>query len=196
LNPHDKNREEERKLISLCQEGDKIAFERLYHHYCKDVFTMAIRMVNSEDIAEEVTQEVFISVFKDIRKFQFQSAFTTWLYSIVYRRAADQFRKIRKYKDNTVSFVQNDENSNFFEIRDKGATPGEIAVEKERIRYIGKAIASLSPKQRAIMVLRYNNNLSYEEIALVLKCRIGTVKSRLNRAHKTMEAKLDLLKLV
>ncbi len=77
LEPQDPQRLDEQKLIVLCQEGDRVAFERLYRRYEKDVYTMAIRMVHSEEIAEEVTQEVFISVYKDIQKFQFQSAFTT-----------------------------------------------------------------------------------------------------------------------
>jgi RNA polymerase sigma-70 factor, ECF subfamily len=182
---------DDKNLILLCQEGDRIAFERLFRLYSKDVYSMALRMVHSEELAEEVTQEVFISVYKDIQKFQFQSAFTTWLYRIVYRRAADQFRKIKKHKDHTVPFILDEQKNTVLEVMDGGAIPSDLAIENERNRTIEKAIASLSPKQRTIMILRYVQNLSYEEIAQILRCRIGTVKSRLNRAHKTMEEKLD-----
>lgn len=156
---------------------------------------MALRMVHSEELAEEVTQEVFISVYKDIQRFQFQSAFTTWLYRIVYRRAADQFRKIKKHRDHTVPFLLDEQKNLVLEVMDGSANPSDLAIENERIRMIENAIASLSPKQRAIMILRYIQNLSYEEIARILRCRIGTVKSRLNRAHKTMEEKLDILEM-
>lgn len=180
-----------KNLILLCQKGDRAAFERLFRLYAKDVYSMALRMAHSEELAEEVTQEVFISVYKDIQKFQFQSAFTTWLYRIVYRRAADQFRKIKKDKDHTVPFILDEQKNTLLEVVDNGAIPSDLAIENERNRTIEKAIASLSPKQRTIMILRYIQNLSYEEIAQILRCRIGTVKSRLNRAHKTMEEKLD-----
>lgn len=184
---------EDERLIRLCQEGDIQAFERLYKRYSKDVYTMALRMVCSKDLAEEVTQEVFISVYKNIGKFQFQSAFTTWLYRIVYRRAADLFRKIGKYKDKEVLFAQNEQSNPVNEIRDLNENPSDRLLEKERNEQIEAAMNSLSPKQRAIMILRYVQNLSYEEIGEVLGCRIGTVKSRLNRAHKTMEKKLNQL---
>ncbi len=189
----DPQRREETQLISLCQKGDRAAFERLYHRYARDVFTMALRMVNSQELAEEVTQEVFISVYKNIKNFQFQSAFTTWLYRIVYRRAADQFRKLKKYQEKTVLYSGEEDNPAILEVRDPGDNPSENALKRERNRMIEQAIAELSPKQRAIMVLRYIQQLSYEEIADILGCRIGTVKSRLNRAHKTMETKLNEL---
>jgi len=193
LEPLNSLLEDEIKLIALCQEGDKIAFERLYRRYVKDVYTMAFHMVHSETMAEEVTQEVFISVFKDIQKFQFQSAFTTWLYRIVYRRAADQFRKNRKHREHTISLTNSERQAVVNELRDTEANPFEKAVEREKAQMLENTIASLSPKQRAIMILRYINNRSYEEIAQILRCRIGTVKPRLNRAHKTMLEKLDQL---
>lgn len=175
----------ERRLIELCQTGDLAAFERLYQAYSQDVYNMALRIVLSEEIAEEVTQEVFISIYKDIRRFQFQSAFTTWLYRIVYRRAADYFRKMKKHQkkvslgwDETGDIVEN--------LKDSGLTPFERVAENEKQDHIEKIIQSLSPKHRTIIVLRYVNQYSYEEIAEILSCRIGTVKSRLNRAHKLL----------
>ncbi|MGC9326188.1 MAG: RNA polymerase sigma factor [Candidatus Hinthialibacter sp.] len=186
-------RNDENDLIRLCQVGDRAAFERLYRRYAKDVFTMAMRIVRSTELAEEVTQEVFISLYRDIQKFQFQSAFTTWLYRIVYRRAADQFRKIRKHKDHTIPLMSDDERGAGYEAVETGADPVDRAIENEQREMLEKAMDSLTPKQRAIMVLRYTHHLSYEEIAEVLRCRIGTVKSRLNRAHKMMEEKLNQL---
>ena len=111
----------------------------------------------------------------------------------MYRRAADQFRKLKKYQEKTVSYSGEEDNPAILEVRDPGDNPSENALKRERNRMIEQAIAELSPKQRAIMVLRYIQQLSYEEIAEILGCRIGTVKSRLNRAHKTMETKLNEL---
>ena len=183
------------RIIELCQQGDYVAFERLYRIYSRDVYSMALRMVSSPDIAEEVTQEVFISVYKNIQRFQFQSAFTTWLYRIVYRRTADYFRKTKKFTMNRISIQDEESEDLIAELKDTQPGPLERALEKEKISQIEKTIEELSSKQRIIVILRYIKHCSYEEIAKVLNCRIGTVKSRLNRAHKTLEellAKIDL----
>jgi len=184
--------EEDHRLIALCQDGDRAAFERLYRRYAKDVFNMALRMAGSAEIAEEVVQETFISVFRDIRRFQFQSAFTTWLYRIVLRRAADYFRKHKKHIDKTISIFQNSPDELPYEFQDGNPTPAEQARENERKRVLEGAIASLSVKQKKIVILRYIHHLSYEEIAELLQCRLGTVKSRLNRAHKSLEQALKI----
>ena len=183
-----KETDSDRDLIRLCQEGDLKAFERLYRRYSRDVFTMALRMSGSSEIAEEVTQEVFISVYKNIHRFQFQSAFTTWLYRIVMRRSADYFRKNKKHQENTLSYgdLVNEEESPA-EFKDTSSTPYLEAVDREREKIIEESILSLNKKQRSVLLLRYVNHLAYEEIATVLRCQIGTVKSRLNRAHKALE---------
>lgn len=183
--------DDDRKLIELCQSGDRIAFERLYNRFAKDVYSMAFRMVGSHEIAEEIIQEVFISVYRDIKRFQFQSAFTTWLYRIVLRRSADYFRKHRKYFNQTVSIYSKNTDETDIEIEDGNRTPEEWAFSSEKEQLLEKAILSLSEKQRKIVILRYIHHLSYEDIAEILNCRLGTVKSRLNRAHKALEKKLE-----
>ena len=175
------NRNEERHLIQECQKGDQLAFERLYQKYSRDVYTMALRMTGSEEIAEEVTQEVFISIYKNIKRFQFQSAFTTWIYRIVMRRAADYFRKNRKHQGKLISLYDNNNQDQPMEIRDPTQNPAEEAVQREKANRIEQAILGLQDKQRDILILRYVNQPSHEEIAQILRCRIGTVKSRLNR---------------
>lgn len=184
-----------RHIIEQCQQGDLVAFERLYKLFSRDVYTMALRMVNSPEVAEDVTQEVFISVYKNIQRFQFQSAFTTWLYRIIFRRAADYFRKAKKFSQNRISIQDEDSEDLISELKDTQPSPLERVSEKEKDEQVEKTIDALSPKQRVIVILRYSKHCSYEEIAKILNCRIGTVKSRLNRAHKTLEellSKMDL----
>lgn len=183
-------RDDERALIERCQAGDRVAFERLYRTYVKDVYSMAMRMSGSPDIAEEVTQEVFISVYKNIGRFQFQSAFTTWLYRIVSRRAADFFRK-RKRHERAAPLASAGEEGREWEIEDEGPGPQERAADAEKEKLIGQAIQTLPPKFSGILLLRYNHHMSYEEIAEALGCRIGTVKSRLNRAHKVLQERIQ-----
>lgn len=178
-------------LIAQAKTGDLDAFEAIYKHFSRDVYTMAMRMVNSPDIAEEVSQEVFISVYKNIHRFEFQSAFTTWLYRITARRVADYFRKNKKHFTNTVPMPNMGEGSNqVFEAEDPKPGPAETAMQSEKKEIIEKAIHTLNPKHSSILFLRYGKMLSYEEISDILQCRIGTVKSRLNRAHKILEEKV------
>jgi len=179
----------DRRLIIRCQKGDRTAFEQLYKRYASDVFSMSLRMVNSEDIAEEVTQETFISIYKNIGRFQFQSAFTTWVYRIVIRRVADYFRKNKKHHKKTVP-LHSHSGENIYHLEEPGPSPMRHAQENEREQKIQNAIHQLNEKQRTILILRYMNHLQYEEIAEILGCRVGTVKSRLNRAHKSLESLL------
>ena len=187
---------EERQIIIRCQKGDKLAFEQLYKRYSSDVYSMAIRMTGSEDIAEEVTQESFISIYKYINRFQFQSAFTTWIYRIVMRRTADYFRKTKKHSGKTISLFQTNKNESFvIDVADPDPDPAKKADQNERVKSIENAILKLKDKQKTILILRYVNQLQYEEIAEILGCRVGTVKSRLNRAHRSLEEALSNIEL-
>ena len=182
--------DEEHEVIRACQAGDETAFEQLYRLYSGQVFSIAMRVTGSEPEAEEVTQEVFVSVYKNIHRFEFQSAFSTWLYRIVVRRAADSFRKVKKHIINRIS-MDSDEHAPVYSLADKGHTPREALVDSQNENTLERAVQKLGTKHRTIVVLRYVQDLSYEEIAQVLECRIGTVKSRLNRAHKLLKQHLE-----
>ena len=182
--------DEERDVIRACQAGDDFAFERLYRLYSGQVFSIAMRLTGSQPEAEEVTQEVFVSVYKNIHRFEFQSAFSTWLYRIVVRRAADSFRKVKKHIINRIS-MDSDEHAPVYSLADKGRTPHEALVDSQSENTLERAIQKLGAKHRTIVVLRYVQDLSYEDIAQVLEFRIGAVKSRLNRAHKLLKQHLE-----
>ncbi len=181
----------EREWIRLCQEGSREAFNFLFNRYYRDVYSMAFRMVNKPEVAEEITQEVFLSIYRDINKFQFQSAFTTWVYRIVHRRTVDYFRKNKQYSQKIFSIFQRNEEDQEFEVEDRQPGPLDQTHEKEKEAIVEKAIQSLNEKQREIIILRYVHQLSYEEIAEIMRCRLGTVKSGLNRAHKSLQQMLD-----
>lgn len=188
-----RNSPEERKLIEACQTGDQTAFEQLYRNYSRDVFSLAYRLTGSSQDAEEITQEVFVSVYRNLGRFQFQSAFSTWLYRIVVRRAADAFRKIKKVWARRVPLETDEPGGPIAYLSDDRETPRDAMQESSREQQIERAIAELGEKHRAIIILRYIHDMSYEEIADILECRLGTVKSRLNRAHRLLhKALMDL----
>ena len=180
----------ERQIIEACQAGDEAAFEQLYRLYSGQVFSIAMRLTGSQTDAEEVTQEAFVSVYKNIHRFEFQSAFSTWLYRIVVRRAADSFRKVKKHIINRIS-MDSDDHAPTHTLTDNGQSPQDALLESHKENTLEKAVQKLGAKHRTIVVLRYVQDLSYEEIAQVLECRIGTVKSRLNRAHKLLKQILE-----
>ncbi len=177
-------------MIRACQAGDEAAFEQLYRLFSGQVFSIAMRLTSSQPEAEEITQEVFVSVYKNIHRFEFQSAFSTWLYRIVVRRAADSFRKVKKHIINRIS-IDSDEHAPVYSLADSGLTPHEALIDSQNQHTLERAIQKLGGKHKTIVVLRYVQELSYEEIAQVLECRIGTVKSRLNRAHRLLKQILD-----
>lgn len=181
---------EERDLILACQAGDREAFERLYRRHARDVYSLALRMARNAPDAEEITQEVFLSVFRTIGGFRFDSAFSTWLYRIVMRRAADLFRKKKRSDDKNVSIEPHYPDGTELPLTATDANPREEAVEAQRQEKLEEAIGTLSESYRSILVLRYIHHQSYDEIAEILGCRLGTVKSRLNRAHKLLETAL------
>lgn len=165
------------------------AFELIYKKYKDKVFNTAYRIVGDQYFAADITQEVFFTVFKKAEKIRFRSSFKNWLYRVTINFSIDKKRK-GFTKKATFSFEDFDkvpENRSFELIDRKSASPEELFGEQEFEGKVQEAIGKLSPKLRAAITLRYNQELSYSEIGKTLKCSVGTVKSRLNRAHRALQ---------
>ncbi len=175
---------EDDELIKLCQNGDKTAFEMLFRKYNKLVYGIAYRMTNNKEDALDLTQDIFLNVYQNIHKFKFKSTFSTWLYRISVNMCIDELRKWKKY--NNVSDTEFPH-----QIQADERTPEDYAISKERERLVKEAISSLNEKDRAIIVLRDMEGLSYNEIADVLKCSLGRVKSRIHEARKKLKMFLE-----
>ncbi len=179
----------ERELIKKSQKGDIESFEKLISSYQKKVFNIAFGMMRNHDDAYDISQEVFIRVFKSIRKFKGQSSFSTWLYRITTNACLDELRR-RKNNKNIISIdqeIQLEEGEVFRQIEDDGPTP-ELAAERNELReIIGEAISQLSDEHKEVIVLRDIQGFSYDDIADIIKCPQGTVKSRINRARRTLK---------
>ena len=175
----------EQDLLAECRNGDRRAFELLYEAHQKRVFSVALNFFGGNAAAaEDVAQQVFLKIFNKIGDFRAASEFTTWIYRITVNACIDEQRKTRKF----FSI------ENFFgEFRVK-KTEVEKFDEREVSGEVQKAIGELKPKFRLPILLKYSEGLSYEEIAKVLDCSIGTISSRLNRGHKMLAQKLQHLK--
>ena len=175
----------EQDLLAECRNGSRKAFELLYQANQRRVFSVALNFFGGKkQIAEDITQQVFLKIFNKITDFRGQSELTTWIYRMTVNACIDEQRKTRRF----FSI------ENFFgEFRTR-KTPDEKLERKEISDEVQKAIATLKPKFRLPILLKYSEGLSYQEIAEILDCSMGTIASRLNRGHKMLAQKLAHLK--
>lgn len=170
---------DQENIIARARRGDADAFEQLVIAYRDQVFRLALRMCGNEADADEVAQEAFLSAWKALPNFRGDSRFSTWLYQLTSHAAIDLMRREKR------QIAAED-------ITDVGAPdpapgPQQQAEQSETRQAVRDAMAQLSPEYRQIVVLRFLQELSYEEIGAVLKLPPGTVKSRLNRAKSQLK---------
>lgn len=177
------------ELIQLFQNGQEHAFNELVLRYQEKVYWVARRFVNDHDNADDVVQEVFTKAYEALRGFRGEATLYTWLYRITVNVALNFVRR-QRVKD----FFRIDE---LFEVEgDAAENPDAILEQKEQRTLIEQAIERLPEKQKAVFILRYYDELPYEEIAKILKTSVGGLKANyfhavkkigeyLNRAHRT-----------
>lgn len=169
-------------LIRRSQAGDTGAFSDLFHQYKNLVYKTAYLMLDNADDAQDALQEVFVQVHKSLSTFQpSKGAFTTWLYRITVNHCLNRRRKRRLF---VLSF---DEISPI-SLTDHTSSHENQLAEEEATQ---QALGQLSEKLRTVVILRYYWELPYAEIAQILDVPLGTVKSRLNLALKTLHKKLE-----
>jgi len=178
--------QEEALLIKRAQSSDAAALEALLKLYEKRVYNIAYRYMNNEADAYDMAQEALIKVYRGIRSFKGQSAFSSWVYRLTVNTCLDGLRKRRKVP---LSLDHVLEIGASFEAG-VGDSPEQCALSMENAEDIQRAINSLSDDHRQVVILRDINGLTYEEIAYSLDISIGTVKSRLNRGRQRLREML------
>jgi RNA polymerase sigma-70 factor, ECF subfamily len=177
------DREAGAKIVAACRAGDRLAFRELYDVYKDRVYSIALYFFHGDRVAAgDVTQQVFLKVLANISQFRGDANFSTWLYRLVVNACLDEARG-RKHR-----FVTQERSR-------LEAVPGPDSQELHYARAevsasVRAAVASLPPKFRIAVLLRYFDDLSYEEMAKALRCSMGTVASRLNRGHKLLAERL------
>lgn len=171
-------------LVEEAQKGDVHAFEELVRRYRNEVFGLAYHFLRSREEAWDISQEVFIKAHRALSRFRGDSAFKTWLLRITANQCKDYLKKRRV---NTVAF---DDAREAADAPSPGLTPAEAAGTAELGAAIEKALEALPVKHRAVFVLREYEGMSYEEMANVIGCSMGTVMSRLHHARKKMRSHL------
>lgn len=170
-------------LVRATQRGDRQAFRALYEQYRQRVFRTAYRLLGRREQAEDVTQEVFVTLFHRLDSFDHRSAFTTWLYRITVNACYDVMRK----QERRAKYRADDVDLHTVENLPLGsARADEDARQREVQHYVERALGRLGQELRTTFVLREMEGLPYEEIARVLDVSQGTVASRLARARQQL----------
>ena len=172
------------------QSGDMSAFEALFQQYQGLVFKTAYLMTGNRQEAEDILQEVFVSVWKSRHTFNpTKGKLTTWLHRITINQCA---RIHRKKQPALLSLEKVTEEGFQLQAAENSELPDESLISKSEYEELMKALNSLDSKHRPVLVLRYFNDLSYDEIARVLDIPLGTVKSRINQALRSLREQLSI----
>jgi RNA polymerase sigma-70 factor (ECF subfamily) len=191
--------DEEAALIARARDGDERAFGEIVRAHHDRVFRQVFSMIRNEHDARDVAQEVWVTAWQRVGDFRGDARFTTWLHPIATRRALDHLRKRKRWFSRFLPFVNDGETAEGDGGGDRYAAAPEPVVDEnprddiertERNERFERALATLPPKHRAVLALREIQGLSYDEIASSLKCRPGTVMSRLFHARRLLVKKL------
>ena len=188
---------EERNLILSAKEGNVGAFELLVQRYDKKVFSIASMYVQSAEDAKDIYQEVFVRVYKGLRKFEGRSEFSTWLYRITTNVCLSHRAKNKKHVHASIDDGHDEDESHgasFKETITDNQSTDQKMVDSEISENVERALISLSPKQRMVFTLRHYEGHKLREIAEMMKCSEGTVKKYLFTATERMRSQLkDLM---
>jgi RNA polymerase sigma-70 factor, ECF subfamily len=175
-------REAASDVIDACRRGDADAFAALFEAHRDRVYSIALRFSGDPTVALDITQETFLKLLSKIREFRGEASFESWLYRMVVNSCLDHRRAGRRWSPMLDGWLG--------ALRASGEGVLQQLLRSEVQESVQQVVAKLPPELRIVVILRYTEQLSYEEIAGLLGCPPGTVASRLNRAHKLLERRL------
>jgi len=176
-------------LIERCLKGDQTAWETIVRLYWRKVFNIAYKFVGRHDEAEDLTQDVFLKLFKSIKTFDRRANFSTWLISVSRNLCIDHYRSVRREHDavtHDIDVVTLAQPSTI-------DSPHAMLERRDRVALLRAALDKLAPSLRTAVMLRDIQELSYQEIAGRLGVPEGTVKARLSRGRDILRGKLTTL---
>ena len=169
--------QQEHELVKRCQNGDSQAMEQIVYKYQDQVYNIAYGLLGNTEDARDMTQDAFMRVWEKASQFRFESRFSTWLYRIVTNLCRNEARR----RGRRALPIEMDDSEAL--IPTESGTPEKALLLKEQQEILHTALTRLKAKQREILILREMENLSYEEIAEILGCSIGRVRSRLHESR-------------
>ncbi|NOZ35935.1 MAG: sigma-70 family RNA polymerase sigma factor [Chlorobi bacterium] len=178
-------------LIKKAKKGDEHAFAELLGYYRESLFRLLLKMVNSKEDAEDLMIETFEKAFRKISSYKTEYAFSTWLFRIATNHGIDYLRTAQNKYDNVYIDKVFDYDNDFqksFIIKEESLNPEESIVSVQEKKIIKDVVQKLPPDYRRIVILRYFEDYSYNEIAEKLDLPIGTVKARLFRSRELLQS--------
>jgi RNA polymerase sigma-70 factor (ECF subfamily) len=183
------------ELVDRCRAGDDSAFDDLILRHQQRAFNVAYQLLRNREDATEVAQDAFVRIYRGLNGFRGECEFTTWLHQVVVNLSRNKHRWWkRRGRDRTVSLDQPVATSNGdvpSQTAAGGDGPDAQAVSTEFVELVSRRMNELPRRFREVLVLRHVEDLSYEQIAAVLQCSVGTVKSRLARARDRLRQAME-----
>jgi RNA polymerase sigma-70 factor (ECF subfamily) len=183
-------REEDIQLVARARSGDERAFRALLRKYERGVFSICLRMVRNREEAADLSQESFIKVFASLDRYNPAYAFSSWLFKITSNLCIDHLRKRRIDTRGMDDPIDGEGGEIQRQYVAPDPNPEEVFSRRERTGQLEAAIAALPEHYRIMLVLRHQEDLSYEEIADTLSIPLGTVKARIHRAREMLKGLL------
>jgi RNA polymerase sigma-70 factor (ECF subfamily) len=178
--------------VRRAQKGDVAAFEKLFEQYQRGIYNLVFQMVRSDADAADLTQDVFIRAWKSLPRLEAPEAFGSWLYRIGGNLARNWIRDNTRVRQESLDQpIGDDDEGGGREIPDYTYDPSASTQTKAVQETVHRAIAGLSEDHRMVVTLHHINGKSVEEIAEIMRCSVGTVKSRLSRARDHLRRKLS-----
>ena len=174
---------DDQELLIQIRLGDEAAFGELYDRYSSPLYNYLLRLTSEQNSADELLQEVFLGCWRSARRFRGDSTVKTWLFRIAHHKSASWLRK----HTNRNPAVSLDETAL---TADLDALPEQLTIDSWESGQILTAVNQLSPKHRAVIELSFVHQFSYPEIAEILRCPVGTIKSRVSYALRILEGEL------
>jgi RNA polymerase sigma-70 factor (ECF subfamily) len=180
------NKEADLALVRRTKKGDYRAFDLLVLKYQSRIVSIAFKYVKEIQLAEDISQEAFIKAYRSIDSFREESAFYTWLYRITANTAKNYLVSKGRRKESSISEISISENDDYFELPTNDS-PEQILLAQSLRDTIYDALSSLPEDTRTALSLREFEGLNYEEIAEIMNCPVGTVRSRIFRGREALE---------
>jgi RNA polymerase sigma-70 factor, ECF subfamily len=185
--------QDDAELLQRLREQSSQAFEQLVDIYQGPVFGFIYRLLEDPSEAPDVTQEVFLKVFRKLSEFRGECSLKTWIYRIAIHEASNRRRWFFRHRHREKPMVAegDEDGAQWDQLVDEGDTPYEALRRREQIELITQAIRGMDERLRVALVLRHIEGLSYNEIAETLQISLGTVKSRILRGREALRARLQ-----
>ena len=177
-------------IIQRCLAGDQIAWEQIVRQHWRKVFNIAYKFTGKHDEAEDLTQDVFLKIFKSLDTFDRRANFQTWLVSVSRNLCIDHYRSVRKERET----IDRDVDAGELSPVAQSVNPVAALEHADRVELLKKALDQLAPALRSAVLLRDIQELSYQEIATKLNLPEGTVKSRINRGRTELSRQIRRLR--